>query len=90
MLNKLQTLYEKGDRAMKPDVITYNSVIRALAKSYNKEAAAKAEVYLEHMKEMYEAGQSEFAPNSRTVRSDCDNPRLLLFHSLRYTSSFIA
>lgn len=68
ILEKLEALYrENGDVELKPDLISYNSVIKALARSLDDEAAAKAEEYLNRVKAAYEAGDVKIAPDCRTV-----------------------
>jgi hypothetical protein len=59
---------ETGDINMKPDRISYNSVIKALARSVDDGDALKAEEYLNQMKTAYDNGDINMAPDCRTVR----------------------
>ena len=68
ILNKLEALSRAGDIAFRPDRISYNSVIKALARSVEDGAALKAEEYLDKMKTAYDAGDDSVAPDCRTVR----------------------
>lgn len=69
VLDKLEALYcETGDIRLKPDRISYNSVIKALARSVEDGAALQAETYLIKMKAAYNAGDANIAPDCRTVR----------------------
>lgn len=62
ILEKLEGLYQAGDKTLKPDDVTYNTVIKALARSLQGDAAEKAEECLERMK-----SDKSIAPDCRTV-----------------------
>ena len=60
----MEELYEAGNRGVKPDVITYNCVLDALAKSKDdSHASEKAERLLRRMK------SKGVKPNARTMVS---------------------
>lgn len=58
------------DGSVKPDTITYNCVLHALAKSKDYEnAVGDAEQLLKKMKKLHQEGDAHVCPNSRSVGS---------------------
>lgn len=58
------------DASVKPDTITYNCVLHALAKSKDYEnAVGDAEQLLRKMKKLHQEGDAHVCPNSRSVGS---------------------
>eukprot|EP00957_Ditylum_brightwellii_P208919 15359542-Ditylum_brightwellii.AAC.1 len=56
-------LYEAGNENVKPDIISYNTVIRAVAQSTYPGKAQKALRILRHMDKRYQEGNKETRPN---------------------------
>lgn len=67
ILTQMEKMYSEGVSETKPDLITYNTVIKALAKSGGGvEAAKEAEMLLQKMYQLYNAGDSSIKPNFAT------------------------
>ena len=64
ILERMQELYEAGNVDIKPDTISFSTVISAWAKSGDPAAAKRAEAILERMQELYEAGNVDVKPNT--------------------------
>ena len=70
ILTQMEKMYSEGVSETKPDLITYNTVIKALAKSGGGvEAAKEAEMLLQKMYQLYNAGDSSMKPNFATYTS---------------------
>ena len=54
---------------MKPNTISFNSVISAWAKSGERGAAQRAESILKRMQELHEAGNPDVKPNTISFNS---------------------
>ena len=61
----MQDRYKAGDEDLKPDVITYNSVILAWSRSRQRKSVSKAESLLKEMLSLAEAGDNKCVPNVR-------------------------
>lgn len=67
----LQEMLEGGDSSISPNIVTFNSLLRAWARSGTRCCGIKAETYLDQMWELYEAGDKKVKPNDfsyNTVR----------------------
>jgi hypothetical protein len=62
-LNNMQAQYEAGDESMKPNIVTYNGVLNAWARSGTRCCGVKAEEYLDRMWELYNAGDTKVKPD---------------------------
>lgn len=60
----MEDLYNSGDTDVKPNTQTYRSVITALGKSRQPQAAQKAEQILEEMEYISQHGAKDLAPNT--------------------------
>jgi len=65
----MQERYQKGDTAVKPNAITYTSVINTYANSRDERAAENAEAILLEMQQLYEQGDSDAKPNQVSYNS---------------------
>ncbi|KAL7466194.1 hypothetical protein ACHAXS_006482 [Conticribra weissflogii] len=72
LLRQMEDLYREnpeGNEKVKPDVISYSSVVSAYAKASRwgeEECALKAFEILKRMEELYEGGEDNVKPNKRT------------------------
>ena len=67
LLSKMHTLYERGDKDVKPSVVTYGAVIDSHAKSAEKGSAARADTLLAHMIQLYQSDpvkHADMLPNT--------------------------
>lgn len=67
----LQEMLDARDPSIAPNIVSYNSVLRAWAKSGTRCCGHKAETYLNRMWELYKAGDKKVKPNEvsfNTVR----------------------
>jgi len=64
VLERMEALHAAGDIKMKPDIVTYNSVMNALAKSREMGAAQNAEEILERLERLYQRGLSNVRPDA--------------------------
>ena len=65
-LRQMQTLYEEGDSDMKPETVTFNSVLQAFSVSRYPDAAEKCQSILDQMQNLYSAGNTSVKPDSWT------------------------
>uniref|UniRef100_A0A7S2L7W9 Pentacotripeptide-repeat region of PRORP domain-containing protein n=1 Tax=Leptocylindrus danicus TaxID=163516 RepID=A0A7S2L7W9_9STRA len=64
ILRQMQSSYQAGDFDLKPNVITYNAVIKAWSQCRNDpNAAHRAELYLRSMQRMYKEGNLDVKPD---------------------------
>lgn len=64
LLQKMEEKYESGEEHLKPNTVTFNSVMDAWAKSSGGTLGArKAEALLEKMHQQYRAGDTHVQPN---------------------------
>jgi pentatricopeptide repeat protein len=67
LLKQILAQYLDGDKTVKPDMISFHSVLKACAKSRDPKAGERAESILHKMKELYQSGQLETVkPDART------------------------
>jgi hypothetical protein len=70
MLDKMEERYRAGFSETKPDIVTYNTVIKALAKSGGGvEAAIESEQLLQKMHQFCNEGDASIEPNCITYTS---------------------
>jgi len=70
ILQSMESQFEKtGDEYVKPDVISYSTVINAYANSGDGMAGSKADVLLEKMVQRYVGGDFKVKPNAVTYTS---------------------
>ena len=60
----MQELYKAGNTDVKPNMISFNTVLSAWAKSQDPAAAKQTEVILQCMQELSEAGNTDVKPNT--------------------------
>jgi Holliday junction resolvasome RuvABC ATP-dependent DNA helicase subunit len=66
----MHSLYTSGMKHVKPNRVTYNSVINAWAKSTEKGSGRKAEKLLRRLFDFYEVeGGEELKPDARSFNS---------------------
>lgn len=67
ILSSMKRRYEiSGDVSLKPDTICFTSTIDAYAKKGGEEAAERAENLLHEMENLYNMGDKDVKPNTRT------------------------
>ena len=59
-------MHQEGFEDLRPDTITYSTVIDAIAKSGERGAGNRAEAILNKMQGKYEAGDAGVKPNIRS------------------------
>ena len=59
----LQYMQDLGDESLAPNLVTFNSVLNAWARSGTRCCGRKAELYLDKMWELYQAGEKHVKPN---------------------------
>ena len=64
VLYRMQDLYKKGYGDVRPDTLSFASVLNAHANSRESKSAEKAEKILKHMQSNYEAGNQRAQPNT--------------------------
>lgn len=64
VLYKMQDLYKKGYGDVRPDTLSFASVLNAHANSREPKSASRAEKILKHMQSNYEAGNQRARPNT--------------------------
>ena len=71
IVRHMRDLYEQtGNSSVKPDVVTYNSLMSAWAQSGHPEAPERAEAILQDMERSYdESGDRSIRPNGRCYRT---------------------
>jgi len=69
MLEEMWDLYNAGNWSVKPDTVTYNTVIKALVESRHPSSGERAEALLMHMEECVGAGDLSVKPDSVTYTS---------------------
>jgi len=72
ILDHMDELYRAGNKGVKPDTYTYNTLINAWAKAGERGSAARAEHVLSVMEQRYRDGDKAFKPNTRTHTSVID------------------
>ena len=65
----METLHGQGYEDVRPDIISYNAVINAWAKSRESDAARRAEEILNHMLKLHEGGQEGCCPNTTSFNT---------------------
>jgi hypothetical protein len=65
----MQDHYKSGYWGVKPDTISFSSVINAWAASGDPVAPQRAEALLKRMQKMHEAGNHDVKPNTITINS---------------------
>ncbi len=64
LLDQMESMYRAGDESVKPNVLTYNSMLSAWARSNTKCAHWKAKAVLQKMWKLYEAGDKSVKPDT--------------------------
>ena len=67
VLKKMTDLYEKGNKSVQPDNVSFNSVISAYAKMPSKDAAQKASDVLHRMQAFHDAGHIDVKPDTVSI-----------------------
>ena len=62
----MELMYQKGNRAAKPNVHVYTTVINSWAKSGESSSGEHAYKLLERMEKLYEKGNTAIKPNTYT------------------------
>ena len=69
----MQEMHDAGNDEVKPDVVTFNSVINAWSKSGEKDAPIRAEALLQRMKDLAElTGDADVMPDVVSFNSAID------------------
>jgi hypothetical protein len=58
-----------GDEYMAPNIVTYNALLNAWARSGTRCCGLKAEYYLDRMWELYKAGDTKVKPNDQSYNT---------------------
>lgn len=69
ILERMEQSYASGDQYCKPDIVSYNAVIDAYAKSSREDAAEHAEQILRRMGHLYKEGRVDIRPNTRSFNT---------------------
>lgn len=69
ILNRMQQLYESGNHDMKPNTVSFSSVISAWSQSHEPAAPQRAETLLLRMQKVHEAGNHGIKPGTITFNS---------------------
>jgi hypothetical protein len=69
LLLEMLEQYDMGNNNVKPNTITYNSVIDAWANSKDPNAGIRAEAILQRMEEQYKMGNRDVEPNTLSYNS---------------------
>lgn len=69
ILERMEQSYASGDQYCKPDIVSYNAVIDAYAKSSREDAAENAEQILRRMGHLYKEGRVDIRPNTRSFNT---------------------
>ena len=72
ILDHMDELYRSGNKGVKPDRYTYNTLINVWAKCGERGSAARAEHVLSVMEQRFRDGDHDFKPNTRTYTSVID------------------
>ena len=64
ILNKMQRMYEQGCDDVRPDTLSFASVLNAYANSAERGSAEKAEKILKHMQLLHKNGNDSVVPNT--------------------------
>jgi pentatricopeptide repeat protein len=66
LLKRMEVSSNNGNTAVRPDEVTFNTVIYALSKSSRQGSAEEAEALLERMETLYKGGRTELKPTPTT------------------------
>lgn len=66
LLKQMEDSFDNGNTTVRPDKVTFNTVIYALSKSSLQGSAEEAEALLERMEAMYKEGRAELKPTPTT------------------------
>lgn len=72
IVDHMDELYRAGNKGVKPDTYTYNTLINGWAKNSERGSAERAEHVLSVMEKRYNDGDEDFKPNTRTYTSVID------------------
>jgi len=74
LLNEMEQLSESNPafRHIRPNRITYNAVIKALARKREPDSAARAELILKHMMMLHKSGRRDVSPDNVSFSSCID------------------
>ena len=69
LINQMETMYNEGVQGLKPDMITYSSVIDTIAKTRLPRGSDIAMELIEKMEDMYLNGDKDMRPSVRSYSS---------------------
>ena len=69
LLQEMQKQYEAGDITMQPDLISFNGVLNAWARSNTRCCARQAETVLERMWILYQQGNDKVKPDDKSYNT---------------------